>query len=433
MSLYGALLTGVSSLGANGRALGVASNNIANINTVGYKASQAAFSTLLASSAGEGGFSSAGVAVGSKQILTRQGLLQASSSATDIAIAGNGFFMVVEDPAVANAALLYTRAGAFAPDADSYLRNTAGYYLMGWKLDDAGALPANRSELTPINLNALNGRAQATSALTLRANLKASETAEAGYTTGDMTAGTITPDFERTIEVYDSQGGARPMKIAFVKTTANTWAYEITYEGPAADIGGAGNNPVATGTLTFNADGSLKTPLTGAATVTIPWDTATTGLASQDVEVNFGTAGQANGVTQFDSPSTLLSAAVDGSLFGALTAISIDEEGYITAFFDNGLRQKVFKVPLATFPNANGLGAISGNAYTRTDESGAAAILEARTGGAGSIAGSSLETSTVDLAKEFTDLITTQRAYSAATRIITTSDEMLEELLRVKR
>jgi flagellar hook protein FlgE len=138
-------------------------------------------------------------------------------------------------------------------------------------------------------------------------------------------------------------------------------------------------------------------------------------------------------MTQFDSASALISAIPDGAPYGALSSISVDDEGYVSALFDNGVQRRVFKLPLATFANPNGLSAMPGNAYQVSDNSGQASILEAKTGGAGQIASFSLESSTADLAKEFSSLITTQRAYSAATRIITTADDMLQELMQIKR
>jgi flagellar hook protein FlgE len=138
-------------------------------------------------------------------------------------------------------------------------------------------------------------------------------------------------------------------------------------------------------------------------------------------------------VTQFDSPSTIISSNVDGALFGGLTGVRVSEDGTLLAIFDNGVQREVFRLPVAIFANPNGLLASSGNSYMQSQDSGASSLLEAGTGGAGALAGGALESSTVDLAKEFTDLITTQRAYSAATRIITTADDMLEELMRIKR
>jgi flagellar hook protein FlgE len=254
----------------------------------------------------------------------------------------------------------------------------------------------------------------------------------AAYTAGDLYNGVVAPEFEQTINVYDSQGGARPMQLAFVKTGADTWAYEVSYQGDPADIGGVANNPINTGTITFNADGTLASPAGGAANFTIAWD-ASTGLVSQPMAVNFGTVGLADGVTQFDASSAISAVNVDGAPYGSITAVTVDEEGYVSALFDNGIQRRVFKVALATFVNPDGLAPIAGNAYQLTDEAGIPSILEPGTGGAGSIASNALEASTVDLAREFSDLITTQRAYSAATRIITTADQMLQELMQIKQ
>ena len=428
MSLYGALLTGVSGLDANSRALSITSSNISNVNTVGYKTSTADFSTFLAATGSSQQVSPSSVQVTSVQHLSQQGLLTSTGSSTDLAISGNGFFVVSDNPNGGGA--LYTRAGGFTPDSSGRLRNSAGFYVEGWTLQPDGSMPANRSALAPISLGSLNGTAEATTTMSLRANLQSSAAPVGAYSPGDMYNGTVTPEFEQTINVYDSQGTARPMQLAFVKTAADTWKYEMSYQGPVADIGGAGNNPVQSGTLTFNADGTLSAPST--ATINIPW-AGSTGLNAQTVTATFGTPGASDGVTQFDAPSALTSANVNGAPYGALTSVSVDENGFVTALFDNGIQKKVFKVALATFTNPDGLAPVAGNAYQLTDASGSATILEAKTGGAGSIASNALEASTVDLAKEFSDLITTQRAYSAATRIITTADQMLQELMQIKQ
>jgi len=405
MSLYGALLTGVSALDANSRALSITSSNIANVNTVGYKTSTADFSTFLASTGRAGDVSPSSVQVTAAQHLTQQGLLTSTGSSTDLAITGNGFFVVTDTPANPNQ-VLYTRAGGFTADADGLLKNSAGFYLEGWTLNPDGSMPANRSSLSVVNLGSVNGTAEATMNMTLKANLQSSATPVGTYAAGDMYAGTVTPEFEQTINIYDSQGGARPMQLAFVKTAADTWAYEISYQGPVADIGGAGNNPVQSGTIVFNADGTLAVPPT--ASFNVP-------------------------VTQFDSPSALTAANIDGAPYGSLTGVSVDDQGYVTALFDNGIEKRVFKIPLATFVDPDALAPVAGNAYQLTDASGNATVLEAKTGGAGAISSNALEASTVDLATEFSDLITTQRAYSAATRIITTADQMLQELMQIKQ
>jgi flagellar hook protein FlgE len=433
MSLYGALFTGVSSLAANSRALGISSNNIANVNTVGYKASVAQFETLLARDTPAGQFSTGGVRTVTQQRVTNQGLVQNTDSSTDLAISGQGFFVVnkTAETTSGNGGLLYTRAGSFSPDDAGNLRNVQGYYLMGWQLDSTGNIPANASQLSPISLGNLTGTAEATANVSLRANLQASTALTPGYVAGNVASGATPAAFQRTIEVYDSQGGVQPIRLAFVKTAANTWQYEAIYDGNAANIGGAGNNPVASGTMTFDTNGTLLTPAT-PVNINIPWSAAS-GLAAQTFQLNLGTPGQSGGMTQFETPSNVNSTSVDGAVFGRLAGVSINNEGYVTAVFDNGVQRRVYKVPLATFTNPDGLTALNSNVYRLSEESGPVTLSEANVGGAGDIFSATLEASTVDLAKEFTDMITTQRAYSAATRIISTADAMLQEMLSIKR
>jgi len=160
MSLYGALLTGVSALDANSRALAITSSNIANLNTVGYKTSTADFSTFLAGTGQAGEISPSSVQVTSAQQLSKQGLLTTTGNSTDLALSGNGFFIVTDTPTLLNQADFYTRAGSFTPDATGRLRNAAGFYLKAWQLNPDGTMPSNRSTLAPINLSTLNGTAR---------------------------------------------------------------------------------------------------------------------------------------------------------------------------------------------------------------------------------------------------------------------------------
>jgi flagellar hook protein FlgE len=429
MSLYGALLTGVSGLEANSRALSITSSNIANVNTVGFKTSTANFSTYLAATGRPDAVNPSSVQVKAAQHVTQQGLMSTTGSATDLAISGDGFFVVTDNLVNPSLGRYYTRAGSFTPDAAGLLRNSAGFYLEGWTLNTDGSMPANRSALEPINLGSLNGTAQESNNVSLKANLQSSATAVGAYAAGDMTNGVVTPQFQQTINVYDSQGSSRPLQLSFVKTGPDAWAYEVSYQGNAADIGGAGNNPVNSGTITFNADGTLTSP--ASTSFNLPWDVST-GLIPQAVTIRLGTPNLSDGVTQFDSPSALTAANVDGAPYGSLSSVSVDTDGNVTALFDNGIQKKVFKVALATFANADALAPIAGNAYQVTQDSGTATITEPKIGGAGAIQSNALESSTVDLAKEFSNLITTQRAYSASTRIITTADQMLQELMSIK-
>jgi len=433
MSLYGAMNIGVAGLAANSRALSATSSNIANVNTVGYKNQTAHFATFLNAQGGAGGTSSAGVTSMIGQDVTTQGLPTATSSPTDLSLSGNGFFVVASN-ASGTASQAYTRAGSFTPDESGNLKNASGLYLLGWKLDGDGAIPTNTGDLSLVNVSSLSGKAEATTQMGIQANLQSSETAVTGYTAGQLTSGAVTPDFQRTVNVYDSQGGSQPITFSFVKTAANTWSYETTYAGDAANLSTAGS--MHNGTVTFNTDGSLAnvdgaTVPTGTFDLTIPWAT-TTGLAAQTVEVNFGTVGATGGLTQFDTGSALNGTTMNGSAFGSVTGVTVAKDGTVTAQFSNGLSQDVYKVPVATFTNPNGLASINGNAYIATKASGGANINEANTGSAGGIAAQSLESSTVDLASEFTNLITTQRAYSASARIITTANDMLQELEQLR-
>ena len=430
MSLYGALNIGVAGLSANSQALSATSSNIANVNTVGYKEATASFSTFLNATGGTGANSSAGVAVSIGQDLTTQGLPTATSSNTDLSISGNGFF-VVSSNADGTGTQEYTRAGSFTPDVNGNLVNAAGLYLMGYKLDSAGNVPTDASDLSLVNTSSISGAAEATSTLSIQANLNSQSTVDSTYTAGDMTSGAVSPDFTRTVNVYDSQGGSQPVTFSFIKTGANQWAYEASYAGSASNL--TSSAPISEGTVSFNSDGTLAnvngaSPASGDVSLTIPWKTSTSGLDPQTISLSLGTVGGSDGLTQADAASVLNGTNIDGTPYGSVTGVTVAADGTVTAQFSNGLTQNVYKVPVATFTNPDGLGQMSGNAYAATQSSGAANINLADSGAAGSIQSKSLEGSTVDLATEFTNLITTQRAYSACARIITTADQMLQEL-----
>ncbi len=446
MSIFGALFSGVSGLNAQAQAMGIISDNISNVNTIGYKKTATQFSTLVTQSATVSRYSPGGVRSAPNQLIDRQGLLQASASATDLAIAGNGFFVVNTEanPTAISGDYRYTRAGSFSPDENGNLRNAAGLYLRGWKIDDTGNITTNRSDLTAtetVNIRGLTGSATPSTEITLKANLQASQsinTAVSGgtYSAGDIANGTTTPDFERSVQIFDSQGQTHTLTFGMLKnTTANQWLTEI-YVKPASDVNTTAhpNGLIASGTIAFNADGSLDLTNTSNAlkSLTIQY-AASSGVSNSSLTIDYGTDGKTDGFTQFDAPSQLISSDVNGAVFGTLRGVEVNEDGVMTAIFDNGTRQDIYKLPIATFPNANGLGNKSGNAYIQTSQSGDFTLNEAGIGGAGKIAPSALEASTVDLAEEFADMIITQRAYSASGKVITTADQMLDELIRLKR
>jgi flagellar hook protein FlgE len=255
MSLSSALATGVSGLKAQSAAMAVISDNIANVNTVGYKGSEAKFSTLVINGGQKSGYTAGGVEAKPRTLISKQGLLQASASSTDLAIDGNGFFVVRKDRG-AESSFVFTRAGSFQPDAEGYLKNDANLYLQGWRLDNLGNVVGGTEDtLAPLRITDINGTAEPTSRIAIRANLSSKQDALVGpYVAGDMATGTVEPHFTRAFDVYDQQGGVHQVRMSFVKLGNNQWGAEV-YANPSDTSAGAA--PLASGTIQFNPDGSL--------------------------------------------------------------------------------------------------------------------------------------------------------------------------------
>ncbi|CAN5531570.1 flagellar hook protein FlgE [soil metagenome] len=561
MSINSALLAGVSGLISNSSALAAISDNIANVNTVGYKRSSANFSTLVTSQSKNATYSAGGVKAQTHQFVSQQGLTQSTSSNLDLSIAGSGFFVGTEKPEglTATDTRSFTRAGSFQLDNLGYLKNDAGLYLQGWLADPVtGTItpdPSDLTQLSSINVGSVGGTAEKTTRVGVNANLRSEQAISAaanavstktavvdssaatnnysiyysptgtgnqygveirkagvsvatGTATFDPTTGallsttlpgappniniggaTVTqtqlglnnktdaiasgaydpatrsmsdyaldsttgvkPDFEIQIPVSDSKGGQRTVTLSLLKGPGpNEWFAEL--RAKPGDLDNNANGQISTGKVTFTTDGKLSsvgnlfggvTPTTiniGASdpavanlappAVTPPRWADGLGIDSQDIQIDLANA--AGGLTQFNSQSVVQSVNTNGTAFGNLTNIEVDDQGYVSAIFDNGVTRRIAQVAVATFSNPNGLKGVNGNSYRVTNESGTYSLKTPGGGGAGSIAPSTLEASTVDLSTEFTGLITTQRAYSASSKIITTADQMLEELLSIKR
>lgn len=433
MSLYSALYAGVSGLGAQSSAMATVADNITNINTVGYKGITTEFRTLVTDGRLRSSYSAGGVAAAPQAMISKQGLLQASANQTDLGIDGAGFFVVrTSDDTSSDVA--FTRAGSFKPDLQGFLRNTSGFYLQGWRLDPSGNFvnTGNLNALEPVRLSELTGSAAATTKIQMRANLKSDQAPFTGaYAAGDMAAGTVTPHFQRSFDIYDSQGSAHRVTLSYLKTGPNTWQSEIFAE-PATDVTAAGGL-LASGTVAFNGDGSLNRTASSPAlfgSLTPGW---TNGASAQPITLALGSDGTLDGLTQFGGDSSLISSSVDGGLLGNIASIEVSKEGVVSAIFDDGTARAVFQLPVATFQNPDGLTRLSGNAFAVSSASGSVAINRPGALGAGTIASSTLEASNVDLAQEFTNMIRFQRAYSASSKIITTVDDMLQELSNLKR
>lgn len=493
MSINGAMLAGVSGLTANAAALSTISQNIANVNTVGYKRASTEFSTVVNAQTAGVGYSAGGVQAAARHFISQAGQLQRTSSGTDLAIAGQGFFVVTEksENLTLSDARLFTRAGAFKIDDLGYLQNTSGLYLQGWPVAADGTVnsdPSDMSRLRTINVGSVGGAAEPTTRVSLNANLKSSQTINesaqvplpAGATAYDPAthsmsmyatdpATGVKPDFEITVPVSDSKGGQRNITIALLKSdVANEWYAEI--RAPAGIVTDLGSPPnpadpttafglLRSGRIAFTQDGRLDVATMqgwpagtglfddptnavlsiGASDGTVPagpvppvgnWDPSL-GIAAQTI--TFDLNASAGGLTQYDSTSIVQATYTNGTAFGNLTEVKIDENGFVTAIFDNGVMRRIAQVALATFPSADSLTEVSGNAFRVSQNSGTFNLKAPGTGGAGLLGAQQLEASTVDLSTEFTGLITTQRAYSASSKIITTADEMLAELINIKR
>lgn len=461
MSINSAMLAGVSGLVANSSALAAISDNIANVNTTAYKRNQVNFANAVTSQAVKGRYSAGGVQSITRQYVSQQGLIQASGSSTDLAISGDGFFVVTDKGAGLTAAdaRKFTRQGSFSVDADGYLKNDTGLYLQGWPALATGGFDVNPSDLSKmnaINVKNLGAAVAATANTSISANLDKSGVVSAGEATynnntnasmadyaNDPTTGTK-PDFVIEMNLIDSTGGSRKVAMSFLKDDSanpNSWHAEI-YAIPAGDVSVGGRpGQLAKGDVKFNTDGTIdlaNTTLFGAAGATpqVVLDASTganpkwatsLGIAAQTVALDL------TKITQYSANSTVNSITSDGAGVGNIAAIEVDEQGVVSAIYDNSQIRKVAQIGIATFPNADGLQAVSGNAYRSTIGAGQMVVKQAGDGGAGKISPSSLEASTVDLSAEFTGLIQTQKAYSASSKIITTADQMLEELINIKR
>lgn len=406
------MFAGVSGLRNHQVRMDVIGNNIANVNTVGYKTSRVTFADALsqtlrgatAPQGNRGGINpqqvGLGVTLSSIDVLHTPGNLQTTGVNTDLAIQGNGFFILGDGPQ-----RYYTRAGNFNMDTSGRLVYSNGLQLLGWMADSNGTIVTG-GEPTGITLpigTTIDPRA--TSELNLTGNLNSS--AAVGET------------FTRNIQVYDSLGNPHTIQIVFTKTAVGQWSWE------AQDSTG---NPIppatpATGTLTFDSTGHLTAGSPGL----IPnWSTGT-GADDLNITIDF------SAITQLHADESTMAYQQNGYRMGYLDSYRIDSSGTVIGIFTNGLTKNVAQIAIATFTNPAGLEKLGETMFRTSSNSGEAQINISGVGGAGRITPGALEMSNVDLSQEFTDMIVTQRGFQANSRIITTSDEMLQELVNLKR
>ncbi|MEA2696238.1 MAG: flagellar hook protein FlgE [Myxococcales bacterium] len=426
MSLISSMYTGATGLDASSTDLSVIGDNIANSNTVGFKASRAAFADAMAQQLiGAGsGMSQVGLGVQLESIqrIITQGALSNTGLATDIAIQGNGYF-AVKGSHNGESGSFYTRNGQFTVDNTGNLVNLEGLTVQGYVADATGKLSTSTGDLKVGN--SMSPPA-ATTSVSVQANLDAEAPVIAAAF--DPANPGSTSNFSNSVTVFDASGAAHQVDVYYSKTAANTWSWNALTAGVAA--------PVGTGTLTFDPAGTgTLTASTGTISATFP-----NMPAAQAINLNFGDATGAVppgtgllGVTQFSSPSGTSKMSQDGFSAGSLSHLSIDNEGKINGAFTNGETRVLGQIATAVMQAPDKMDRVGGNLFATNPQSGQATLGGPSTGGRGSLASGALELSNVDLANEFVRMISAQRAYQANGKTVTTADALLVELMNIKR
>jgi len=434
MSLFGSLTAAISGLTAQSKALGDISDNVANSQTIGYKRVDTNFVSYITQSNSQ--VNEPGAVIARPDYTNAvQGTIEQAEQPLAMAIGGQGFFSVALAKGTTNGLPVFderqffTRAGDVSLDKDGYLVNGAGYYLQGWPSDAAGN--PDRTILNPIRVNQQVFNPVATTRIDLAANLPA-----------DATTTSVTTQ----AQVYDTLGRLHTVNLGFTKTATNAWtlALNVPDDISAAARGsvglrfGSGASPAVTdGTIgAFTAaSGSVTLPGTSAtgdpATLTF---TANFGEGAQTVKLALGQFGKAQGLTQYSGAEfSVRNNAQDGVPLGAYSGLSIRASGDVAVNYDNGQSRVIARVPLVAFNDPEKLQRLDGQAFMRTPDSGEARVTDAASNGVGKLVTGSIERSNVDIASEFTKLIVAQRAYSANTKVVTATDELLQDTINMRR
>ena len=418
------MFSGVSGLRSHQTMMDVIGNNIANVNTVGYKSATVVFQDLLSQairgagvpdSAADGAGGTNPAQVGLGVTITgiannfNQGASQLTGRSTDLSIQGDGFFVVRD-----SGQQLYTRAGSLNFDALGRLTTSDGSILQGWTADATGAINPNAA-VGDLSMPLGQSTApQITQNVRLGGNLPA-----------DAAVGT---EIVTSLTVYDVQGTPIDATFTFEKTATDAWTLTATMPDQTTAA------PVTVGTVNLVWDPTATPPAFNPAPALTMTPTAATGSWSGGtIDVDFGAATDAQALRQFSGQSSVAALSQDGSALGTLQSFSIGQDGVVTGVFSNGRTRPIGQIALAAFSNASGLEKTGNSLYRASVNSGLPQVGQAGSGGRGTLAGSTLEMSNVDLAQEFTNLIIAQRGFQANSRVITASDELLQDLVNLKR
>ncbi len=435
MTISSSLNAGVAGLQANATRLASISDNIANSSTFGYKRVTTDFeSMVLTTASGSGSYAAGGVRTSTQRLIDERGTLVSTSNATDLAVRGRGMLPVAQRPDVAvnqdESQMFLTTTGSFRTDSDGYLKSDSGLVLMGWPALQDGTIPSfprdTADGLVPIRINANEFSSDPTTAIKLGVNLPATET-EAGAT-GD-------PE-QLSVEYFDNLGTSETISVSFTPTVPGTGAsneWTMTLTDSAAP-----GTPIGEYVVTFEDSRTAGGTLLNVATVSggaydVATGTVIVNVASGPIEIDIGTYGDSDGLTQLSYNFAPVSVSKDGSPVGNLTSIDVDSNGFVRASFDTGVTKTIYQVPLVDLPNPNGMIALDAQIYQPSTDSGAFFLWDASDGPTGDIVSFAREESTTDVAGELTSMIQTQRAYSSNAKVIQTVDEMLQETTNIKR
>jgi flagellar hook protein FlgE len=427
MAFLRSLFSGVSALRNHQTMMDVIGNNIANVNTAGFKASRASFSELYSQTiqnasrptATSGGTNAMqvglGMSVSSLDMSFNQGSIERTGGDLDLAVFGGGFFVVNS-----NGQNMYTRDGQFKWDADGRVVTGSGAVLQGKMADANGVIPSGTT-LEDIKIDSgIKSPPVASTEIKFSGNLNSNDEI---YSAGPPVVGKLV---ESTAEAYDSLGNKVSIKLTFTKTAQGAWDWSAVLPATATTAA----TPVGNGSLTYDPEGRLLTPATPDH-ITI---TPTSGADPMDLKMDFGTVGKFSGVT--GSANSSIDSAVkmksrDGSAAGTLLGVAFDETGNVRGTFSNGALQTLAQVMLAEFNNPGGLMRSGNNMFQLSANSGTEILVQP--GESSTLNPGAIEQSNVDLADEFTKMITAQRGFQASARVISTSDEFLQEVVNLKR
>ncbi|MCH2533325.1 MAG: flagellar hook protein FlgE [Bdellovibrionales bacterium] len=428
MGVLSSLYTGVSGLAAQGEALGVIGDNIANANTTGFKSSRAEFQDIISKSLKGilgGNQIGRGTKIGAVNPILTQGNIDATQKETDLAISGDGYFVLRGTDGES-----FTRDGSFHFDREGYLVTNDNQRVQGYQADEEGTIinkmndikfpraliPAEPTKVMNVELN-LDSRIQ---------KIKEFDP-ENPYDTSDYTTG---------LEVFDSQGNKHLMTLFFNKTADRTWSYRGMVDGEEVTGGEPGKlSEVTSGQLTFTTDGLLDTETVN----NMAFNFQGGALQNQQIKLNFGDSITTDGGTgldgtkQYGRDSDLISWNQDGAAAGTITNLSFNDEGVLSALYSNGQTQDLAQVALAKFENPEAMFKVGNNRMKEARDSGSPSVGKPNKAGRGKLFAKSLERSTVDLASEFVNLIQNQRGFQANAKTITTTDELLNEVINLKR